>query len=156
MPVTEPITVHRKIALLGFRAVGKTSLTNALVSGTFTDTYDPTIENTHHKMIRFRTVHFDTDIVDTAGLDEYSRLSRNASVGVHGYILVFSIISRQSFERIKQINESLLREYGDAKDVPRVLVGCMQDLEDQRQVSVQVCVFEIYMFQCFLTYLWFS
>jgi len=60
--------VHRKIAVLGFRGVGKTSLTNAFVSGTFSDTYDPTIENTHHKTIRFRKVHFATDIIDTAGM----------------------------------------------------------------------------------------
>ena len=30
--------------------------------------YDPTIEATHHKTIRFRKVHFATDIVDTAGM----------------------------------------------------------------------------------------
>ena len=86
-----PTLVHRKIAVLGFRAVGKTSLTNAckyreismlfhfnlyiltlssyvVVSGTFSDNYDPTIENTHHKTIRFRKVHFATDIIDTAGM----------------------------------------------------------------------------------------
>eukprot|EP00592_Proboscia_alata_P007365 CAMPEP_0194356582 /NCGR_PEP_ID=MMETSP0174-20130528/4197_1 /TAXON_ID=216777 /ORGANISM="Proboscia alata, Strain PI-D3" /LENGTH=190 /DNA_ID=CAMNT_0039126233 /DNA_START=280 /DNA_END=852 /DNA_ORIENTATION=- len=129
--------VHRKIAVLGFRGVGKTSLTNAFVSGTFSDTYDPTIENTHHKTIRFRKVHFATDIIDTAGMDEYSRLSRNASVGVHGYILVFSIASIQSFERISQINESLLNALGNAPDKPRVLVGSMRDLADQRYVSYQ-------------------
>jgi len=137
MPKNEPALVHRKIAVLGFRAVGKTSLTNAFVSGTFAETYDPTIENTHHKTIRFRKVHFATDIVDTAGMDEYSRLSRNASVGVHGYALVFSITSRQSFDRIVQINDSLLNALGDALDVPRVLVGSMRDLTSQRQVSIQ-------------------
>ena len=63
-----PTLVNRKIAVLGFRAVGKTSLTNAFVSGTFSDNYDPTIENTHHKTIRFRKVHFATDIIDTAGM----------------------------------------------------------------------------------------
>lgn len=129
--------MHRKVAVLGFRAVGKTSLTNTFVSGTFSDSYDPTIENTHHKMIRFRKVHFATDIIDTAGMDEYSRLSRNASVGVHGYLLVFSITSRQSFERIGQINDSLLNALGDAQNVPRVLVGSMRDLSDRRQVAYQ-------------------
>mmetsp|Transcript_24824 Transcript_24824/g.54131 ORF Transcript_24824/g.54131 Transcript_24824/m.54131 type:complete len:191 (+) Transcript_24824:301-873(+) len=137
MPKNEPALVHRKVAVLGFRAVGKTSLTNAFVSGTFADTYDPTIENVHHKMIRFRKVHFATDIVDTAGMDEYSRLSRNASVGVHGYALVFSITSRETFERIEPINEALLNALGDAQDVPRILVGSMKDLSHQRQVSTQ-------------------
>lgn len=68
MTRNDPQLVHRKIALLGYRAVGKTSLTNAFVGGTFDDLYDPTIENTTHKVIRFRRVHFSTDIVDTAGM----------------------------------------------------------------------------------------
>jgi GTPase SAR1 family protein len=74
--------------------------------------------------------------------DEYSRLSRNASLGVHGYILVFSLVSRHSFERIGQVNDSLLTTLGDAPDVPRVLVGSMKDLEEQRQVSHQVSGFQ--------------
>lgn len=37
MPNSEPAVVNRKVAILGFRAVGKSSLTNAFVSGTFTD-----------------------------------------------------------------------------------------------------------------------
>eukprot|EP00984_Skeletonema_dohrnii_P036474 scaffold37485_cov161-Skeletonema_dohrnii-CCMP3373.AAC.3 len=132
-----PTLVHRKIAVLGFRAVGKTSLTNAFVSGTFSDNYDPTIENTHHKTIRFRKVHFATDIIDTAGMDEYSSISRNASVGVHGYALIFSTTSRSSFENITKINESLLDALGDAPDVPRVLVGSMKDLVEEREVTLQ-------------------
>ena len=165
----DPQLVNRKIAVLGFAAVGKSALTNAFVNGTFNERYDPTIENTHHKIIRFRKVHFATDIVDTAGMvrylfcfhwfiyiciyisdpirltpyisflcllfqDDYSRLSRNASVGVHGYILVFSVASKQSFERVPNINEALLNALGDAPDVPRVLVGSMKDLGELRQV----------------------
>jgi len=61
--------VSRKVAVLGFRAVGKSSLTNSFVHGeALKATYDPTIESTLHKTIRFRKVHFATDIVDTAGM----------------------------------------------------------------------------------------
>jgi Ras homolog enriched in brain len=60
--------VSRKLAVLGYRAVGKSSLTNSFVSGSFSTIYDPTIESTFHKTIRFRKVHFATDIVDTAGM----------------------------------------------------------------------------------------
>ena len=70
--------------------------------------------------------------------DEYSRLSRNASVGVDGYLMVFSISSRNSFDRIKQINNSLINVLGDAIEIPRVLVGTMLDFADQRQVSYRV------------------
>jgi len=59
---------------------------------------------------------------------------------VHGYALVFSITSRETFERIEPINEALLNALGDAQDVPRVLVGSMKDLAHQRQVSMQVGV----------------
>jgi Ras homolog enriched in brain len=76
-----------------------------------------------------------------ASKDEYSRLSRNASLGVHGYLLVFSIVSRQSFDMIKQVNDSLLNTLGDAPDVPRVLVGSMKDLHEKRQVSYEVSLF---------------
>eukprot|EP00529_Nitzschia_sp_RCC80_P028123 CAMPEP_0113522064 /NCGR_PEP_ID=MMETSP0014_2-20120614/44990_1 /TAXON_ID=2857 /ORGANISM="Nitzschia sp." /LENGTH=261 /DNA_ID=CAMNT_0000420097 /DNA_START=146 /DNA_END=931 /DNA_ORIENTATION=+ /assembly_acc=CAM_ASM_000159 len=131
-----PTLVHRKVAILGFRAVGKSSIVNSFVSGSFSTQHHPTIENTFHKTIRFRKVHFQTDIVDTAGMDEFSRLSRNASLGVHGYILVFSIGSRQSYEMIGQVNDALLSSLGDLPDVPRVLVGTMKDLpESKRQVS---------------------
>lgn len=67
--------------------------------------------------------------------DEFSRLSRNASLGVHGYALVFSVASRQSFDMIGQVNQSLLSSLGDLPDVPRVLVGTMMDMSESRQVS---------------------
>lgn len=63
-----PTIVSRKVALLGHRAVGKSCLTNSFLSGAFSPVYDPTIESTYHKTIRFRKVHFTTDIVDTAGM----------------------------------------------------------------------------------------
>jgi small GTP-binding protein len=68
--------VSRKVAVLGFRAVGKSSLTNSFVTGIFSEVYDPTIESTHHKTIRFRKVHFATDIVDTAGMVSSGSLTR--------------------------------------------------------------------------------
>ena len=66
--IRHPTVVSRKVALLGYRAVGKSCLTNSFLTGAFSPTYDPTIESTYHKTIRFRKVHFTTDIVDTAGM----------------------------------------------------------------------------------------
>jgi GTPase SAR1 family protein len=43
----------------------------------------------------------------------------------------------QSFDRISQINDALLHALGDVQDIPRVLVGTMRDIVDQRQVSRQ-------------------
>jgi Ras homolog enriched in brain len=68
-------------------------------------------------------------------MDEFSRLSRNASLGVHGYVLVFSIVNRQSFKMIQQVNDVLLNSLGDLPDVSRVLVGSMKDKAENRQVA---------------------
>ena len=79
-----------------------------------------------------------TDAPFAFSKDEYSKLSRNASVGVDGYLMVFSISSRNSFERINQINENLRNSFGEVVHIPRVLVGTMRDFPDQRQVGFRV------------------
>ncbi|EQC35665.1 ferrous iron transporter B [Saprolegnia diclina VS20] len=127
------VEVQRKLTVLGYPGVGKSSLTTCFVENRFVENYDPTIENTFHKTIRFKNAHFVTDIVDTAGMDEYSHFSQAASVGVHGYILVYSITSRTSFEKLKLINEKLINMLGS--EPPRVLIGSMSDLDRNRQVS---------------------
>jgi hypothetical protein len=35
-----------------------------------------------------------------AGQDEHSKISKEVSLGVHGYVLVFSVASRVSFEKV--------------------------------------------------------
>jgi Ras family protein len=68
-------------------------------------------------------------------MDEYSRLSRNASF-CDGYALVFSIADRRSFNMVPALNDSLLNTLATT-DVPRILIGSMADLEEQRQVSYE-------------------
>lgn len=52
---------------------------------------------------------------------------------MHGYVLVYSIGSRTSFDKLKLINEKLLNMLGSKP--PRVLVGSMSDLEKGRHVQ---------------------
>ena len=58
---------HRKIALLGSRSVGKSSLTVQFVDSHFVDSYYPTIENTFQKVVKYKGHDFNLDIIDTAG-----------------------------------------------------------------------------------------
>lgn len=53
---------------------------------------------------------------------------------MHGYVLVYSIGSRASFDKLKLINEKLLNMLGSKP--PRVLVGSMSDLEKSRKVVI--------------------
>lgn len=123
----------RKAAVLGFRGVGKSAITRRCCGLAFDERYDPTTITIQRRTFRIEDASFNVDIVDTAGQDEHSRLCREASVGVNGYVLVFSVASRVSFEKLRFINDTLLDAIG-VDSVPRVLVGNKIDLVGAREV----------------------
>jgi len=55
-----------------------------------------------------------TEVVDTAGMDAFSKLSRSAMIGCHGYLLVFCITNLQSFHVIQEIHTILEESQGTA------------------------------------------
>ncbi|GAA5909696.1 hypothetical protein JCM6882_008467 [Rhodosporidiobolus microsporus] len=125
---------QRKVALLGSRSVGKSSLTVQFVDQHFVDSYYPTIENTFSKIVKYKGQEYGLDIIDTAGQDEFSILSSRHAVGLHGWILIYSVTSRSSFEICSIIREKILG-YTGRDNVPIVLVGNKSDLAVQRQVT---------------------
>jgi GTPase Era involved in 16S rRNA processing len=58
---------QRKIAIVGSRSVGKSSLTVRFVEQHFVESYYPTIENTFSRIIKHNGQDYATEIVDTAG-----------------------------------------------------------------------------------------
>ncbi|KAK2570493.1 GTP-binding protein Rheb [Acropora cervicornis] len=98
----------RKIVVMGFRSVGKSSITIQFVEGQFVDSYDPTIENTFTTSLKLNNQEYALELVDTAGQDEYSIFPQSYSVGIHGYVLVYAVTSAKSFEVVKVIHEKLL------------------------------------------------
>lgn len=103
-------------------ATGKSSLSARFVDGQFAQSYNPTIESTLQKTFRFRGNDYVMEIIDTAGQDEFSIFPSRYSVGIDGYVLVYSVASRTSFEMVKVIREKLLNNTG-TDSVPMVLVG---------------------------------
>ncbi|KAM9459470.1 GTP-binding protein Rheb-like isoform 2-T2 [Salvelinus alpinus] len=112
-----PQPKSRKIAILGYRSVGKSSLTIQFVEGQFVDSYDPTIENTFTKMITINGQEYHLQLVDTAGQDEYSIFPQTYSIDINGYILVYSVTSN--------------------KRVPIMLVGNKNDLHMERVIRCE-------------------
>lgn len=92
---------------MGSRSVGKSSLVVRYVEEAFVDSYYPTIENVFNKTIKYRNKEYDCDIIDTAGQDEYSILNSRHAIGIHGYILVYSIALRSSFEMVQTIYDKI-------------------------------------------------
>lgn len=124
----------RKIAVLGSRSVGKSSLVIQFIENHFVDAYYPTIENTFPKGVAYRGVEYDCDIIDTAGQDEYSILNSKHAIGIHGYVLVYSVTSRRSFDMIKIIYDKIV-DFCGKNDIPCVIVGAKTDLQASRQVA---------------------
>uniref|UniRef100_A0A8C9J5G9 GTP-binding protein Rheb n=1 Tax=Piliocolobus tephrosceles TaxID=591936 RepID=A0A8C9J5G9_9PRIM len=131
-----PQSKSRKIAILGYRSVGKSSLTIQFVEGQFVDSYDPTIENTFTKLITVNGQEYHLQLVDTAGQDEYSIFPQTYSIDINGYILVYSVTSIKSFEVIKVIHGKLLDMVGKVQ-IPIMLVGNKKDLHMERVISYE-------------------
>ncbi|KAF9774122.1 Ras GTPase ras2 [Fusarium sp. DS 682] len=73
-------------------------------------------------------------VIDTAGLEEYSAMRDQYMTEGEGFMLVYSITSRQSFEEITAYRQQILRQKG--KDYfPMVLVGNDCSQEPEREVT---------------------
>lgn len=131
---TGQIEVVRKVVMLGARNSGKSSVVHRFAERRFGAAYDPTIESTIRAKINIKGINFLCDVIDTAGQDEYSSFSRQATVGVHGYCMVFSVTSLQSFQAIQKIRDRIAELVG-SYTVPIVLVGTKSDDETHREVS---------------------
>uniref|UniRef100_D8PRM1 Uncharacterized protein n=2 Tax=Schizophyllum commune (strain H4-8 / FGSC 9210) TaxID=578458 RepID=D8PRM1_SCHCM len=125
---------RRKIAVMGSRSVGKSSLVGQFIDCRFESAYYPTIENSHQRNLVFNGSEYEVEVLDTAGQDEYSFLNPHHAVGhIHGYVLVYSINSRRSFEMVQTIHDKIA-DWGIA-DVPCVIAASKVDLRDGRQVD---------------------
>ena len=76
------------------------------------------------------------DVLDTAGQEEYSAMREQYMRTGEGFLLVYSITSRQSFEEIQQFQQQILR-VKDKDYFPIIIVGNKCDLEAEREVSKQ-------------------
>lgn len=125
---------RRKIIVLGTPGVGKSSIISRFKDNVFLDFYEPTIMNTTNKKLKLNDEIIDLEIVDMDGQTEYTIFSFNKyAFGVHGYLLVYSIDDKNSFELTKIINNKLIALIG--KKVPRVVVGNKRDLSAKREVT---------------------
>lgn len=76
------------------------------------------------------------DVLDTAGQEEYSAMREQYMRTGEGFVLVYSINSRQSFEEIMVFQQQILR-VKDKDYFPIIVVGNKCDLEHERQVSTE-------------------
>lgn len=139
------MTLYR-IVVLGDGGVGKTALTiqvccvllisalsvplrTGFRSPIKQQTYDPTIEDSYRKQVVIDDIPCILEILDTAGQEEYTvyfsiiycRLRDQWIRDGQGFVLVYSITSKSTFERVDRFKEQILR-VKDTDHAPIVLV----------------------------------
>ena len=141
---------------MGGGGVGKSACTIQLIQNNFIEEYDPTIgkpvfrriscssqwffilptdllaEDSYRKQVTIDDETCILDILDTAGQEEYSAMRDQYMRTGQGFLIVYSIIARASFDEVSSFREQILR-VKDADKVPMVICGNKVDLEADRQ-----------------------
>ena len=122
---TEPETYL--LYVMGTGAVGKSALTIQLIQGRFSDTYDPTIENSYSKLINVDGDNIKLNVLDTAGQEDFSCMRETYMRQGQGFVLVFSLLDDKSFDAIDGFIQQI-HETSERKDIPIVVSGNKADL----------------------------
>merc|ERR1712087_450504 len=108
-----------------------------LITGTYEANYDPTIEDSYRKQVQIDNQPALLDILDTAGQEEYAALQDQWIREGDGFLIVYAINSRESFDEAEMIRSKIIRILDadpDDPDIPIVLVDNKCDLENERKV----------------------
>lgn len=97
--------------------------------------YDP-FQDSYRKQCHIDEEVALLDVLDTAGQEEYSAMREQYMRTGEGFLLVYSITSRQSFEEILTFQQQILR-VKDKDYFPIIIVGNKCDLGGEREVSPQ-------------------
>lgn len=117
------------ITLLIFQK-GKSCLTIQFCKNEFISTYDPTIENVYRKQLSVAGRVVVAEILDTAGQDEYKAILENYIRNGEGFIVVYSVDNRTSFESAADYYETITRVQ-DKEKFPCILAANKCDLQDR-------------------------
>ncbi|VUG18079.1 RAS1 [Brettanomyces bruxellensis] len=125
-----------RLVVVGPPVVGKSALTIRLTQSEVATEYDPTIEDSYRHYCEVNGIQTSLDILDTAGQEEYSSMRDLYMKTGEGFLLVFSLVDRHSFEEISTFYNQIMRVKGEQVSfVPLMLVGNKNDLEEERQIS---------------------
>merc|ERR1712117_895240 len=97
------MTTNFKIVVLGAGGVGKSALTLRLISDEFAEEYDPTIEDSYRKQVAIDGKPALLDVLDTAGQEEYASLQDQWIREGDGYLIVYAINNKASFDEAEII-----------------------------------------------------
>lgn len=132
-PPNENLTTY-KLVVVGDGGVGKSALTIQFFQKLFVTDYDPTIEDSYIQHTEVDGQWCILDVLDTAGQEEFSAMREQYMRKGDGFLLVYSVTDRQSFENIRHFHTQILR-VKDRDSYPMLLVANKVDLVHLRKVN---------------------
>lgn len=133
-------TSLHKVIMVGSGGVGKSALTLQFMYDEFVEDYEPTKADSYRKKVVLDGEDAQIDILDTAGQEDYAAIRDNYFRSGEGFLCVFSITDRSSFDDTQDFREQILRVKGvdsaTAGSIPFLLVGNKSDLDGNRQVTL--------------------
>ena len=125
-----------KITLLGKGMVGKSSLTYRFINFNAPEVHDPTIEDKFCIESNIDGKDIIINILDTAGQDDYQGLIDTWIDTGEGFLLVFAINDRESFDELDK-KKSKIEAIKRSSQTPIILVGNKSDLDNEREVTIK-------------------
>jgi len=129
----DPLATY-KLVVVGDGGVGKSALTIQFFQKLFVTDYDPTIEDSYIQHTEVDQQWCVMDVLDTAGQEEFSAMREQYMRKGDGFLLVYSVTDKQSFENVRHFYTQILR-VKDRDNYPMLLVGNKVDLVHLRKVS---------------------
>ncbi|VDO40928.1 unnamed protein product [Brugia timori] len=146
-------TSDYRVAVFGAGGVGKSSIVQRFIKGTFNENYIPTIEDTfrqasfcccnladRNSVISCNHKNVCTlQITDTTGSHQFPAMQRLSISKGNAFVLVYSVTSKQSLEELGPILLMLKEVKGEnITEVPIMLVGNKKDEDQRREVSSEL------------------
>ncbi|XP_054767863.1 ras-related protein M-Ras-like [Lytechinus pictus] len=129
----ENLTTY-KLVVVGDGGVGKSAITIQFFQKLFVADYDPTIEDSYIQHTEIDGNWCILDVLDTAGQEEFSAMREQYMRTGDGFLLVYSVTDRASYENMKAFHTQILR-VKDKDSYPMILVANKVDLVHQRKVT---------------------
>ncbi|RSH94453.1 hypothetical protein EHS25_004256 [Saitozyma podzolica] len=128
---------EQKLVIVGSGGVGKSAITIRFCTSQFHDqAYNPTIEDSYRKQFVVDDEAVTLEILDTAGQEEYGAMADQWYRHGTGFLLVYSITDRPTFEALAGLHQNILRvKDREGGNVPCVVVSNKCDLARLRQVG---------------------
>ncbi|KYQ56867.1 hypothetical protein ALC60_04190, partial [Trachymyrmex zeteki] len=123
-----------KLVVVGDGGVGKSALTIQFFQKLFVADYDPTIEDSYIQHTEVDKQWCILDVLDTAGQEEFSAMREQYMRKGDGFLLVYSVTDKQSYQNIVNFHTQILR-VKDRDIYPMLLVANKVDLVHLRKVT---------------------